>query len=624
MIIELMVYTTVISLLLGLAALAIERALALAAWPRRWLWTAALVISLAGSAAMSLGTRASPEGPPATLPAAATIAAAQALPPPLLPELPGPRQSRTAAVPAWPWLETSAKRSWLASSILLLGLYLIGALRLFRARRKWPRQRIGKYSVFVTENVGPAVFGPLRPAIVVPRWLLEQPVARRDAALLHEAQHIAAHDPALLLAALLLLALTPWNLPLWWQLRRLRLAIEVDCDARVLRTGVERRDYLDTLLYLNQSGGKMPVGAVAIVGRTSQLEQRVRAMTLKSPRHLGLWMAGWAAAAIPLLVVAAQLNPPPPAPAAPHAHLGIAVADFDVNGLATSLTHLEHRGALITYVHPGDVADQAGVKLGDVVIRFGATQIGGANALVAAVAHTAADAKIPLVIHRGTADFELVADFSRALPPHPPLGGELQDMSDLDSLRDANMALSQPQLRDELIRMARLDAMKPPIAVKQLLAQPNTSFIVSGPHVDPGESAANVQRLKQIIAQYGWPTVSMVGVRGATAAAMIASGANNDPRFQAQVLALMEPLLGRDEVPSLYYAGLFDAVHTPQRFGMLTDCRQGRLVPTKPIEDPQHLEQRRAALGLVKQPQFCVWMLDAKRGADHPATPAPQ
>jgi len=37
MIIEVMIYTTLISLLLGLAALAIERVFALARWPRRGL-----------------------------------------------------------------------------------------------------------------------------------------------------------------------------------------------------------------------------------------------------------------------------------------------------------------------------------------------------------------------------------------------------------------------------------------------------------------------------------------------------------------------------------------------------------------------------------------------------------
>jgi hypothetical protein len=38
------------------------------------------------------------------------------------------------------------------------------------------------------------------------------------------------------------------------------------------------------------------------------------------------------------------------------------------------------------------------------------------------------------------------------------------------------------------------------------------------------------------------------------------------------------------------------------------------LTPTPPIEDPQHLEQRRAALGLPRQAHFCVSMLDQKNG----------
>ncbi|UUZ52386.1 hypothetical protein LP419_22985 [Massilia sp. H-1] len=45
---------------------------------------------------------------------------------------------------------------------------------------------------------------------------------------------MAARDPQLLGLALLVLVAMPWNLPMWWQLRRLRHAIEVDCDARVL------------------------------------------------------------------------------------------------------------------------------------------------------------------------------------------------------------------------------------------------------------------------------------------------------------------------------------------------------------------------------------------------------
>jgi hypothetical protein len=132
-----------------------------------------------------------------------------------------------------------------------------------------------------------------------------------------------------------------------------------------------------------------------------------------------------------------------------------------------------------------------------------------------------------------------------------------------------------------------------------------------GPRIEPGERQANVRRLRQIIAQHGWPTVSMVGVRGSMAASLIV-GSTPDMAFHAEVLRLMEPLLQRDEVSAMDYAMLYDEVHTPQRFGMMSECIKGELKPSKPLEDPQHLDERRAALGLLKLPQFCDWTSGGK------------
>ena len=253
MIVSLMIYVTMISLLVGLAALVVERAVALGSWPRRWLWAAAMVISLAGAATLALGGHSQ-----------LTAATEAATPPKAQPTSQGvvfpatvitaqPQRVRTSAgEPIRALVETYAKWVWPGTSMLLLGLYCVGALRLWSARSNWSRRSIGKYQVFVTHDVGPAVFGIIRPAIILPRWLLNEPAATLEAALAHENEHIAARDPAVLLAALLLLATTPWNLPLWWQLRRLKLAIEVDCDTRVLRTGVERGLYADVLLRINE------------------------------------------------------------------------------------------------------------------------------------------------------------------------------------------------------------------------------------------------------------------------------------------------------------------------------------------------------------------------------------
>ena len=82
------------------------------------------------------------------------------------------------------------------------------------------------------------MYGWWRPRIVFPDWLIAAPVATQTFALEHERQHLAVRDPQVLAGATLLFALVPWNLPLLWMLRRLRFAMEVDCDARVVRAGV--------------------------------------------------------------------------------------------------------------------------------------------------------------------------------------------------------------------------------------------------------------------------------------------------------------------------------------------------------------------------------------------------
>jgi bla regulator protein blaR1 len=74
-------------------------------------------------------------------------------------------------------------------------------------------------------------------------------------------RHIAARDPWLLLLALAIVVAAPWNLPLWWELRRLRFAIEVDCDARVVSRGADVRTYGEVLLAVGQQGAITPRGS---------------------------------------------------------------------------------------------------------------------------------------------------------------------------------------------------------------------------------------------------------------------------------------------------------------------------------------------------------------------------
>ena len=106
--------------------------------------------------------------------------------------------------------------------------------------------------VLLADDIGPAVFGLLRPRVVLPRWLGAASAATQDLVPAHERQHLVARDPQLLALALALVVLMPWNLPLLWQLRRLRFALEVDCDTRVLNADTDPAEYGEALLFVSQ------------------------------------------------------------------------------------------------------------------------------------------------------------------------------------------------------------------------------------------------------------------------------------------------------------------------------------------------------------------------------------
>jgi len=137
--------------------------------------------------------------------------------------------------------------------------------------------------VRVSTTAGPGVFGFRPMNIVLPAWVLELEPSLRDLVLRHEEQHRAARDPYVLLVATLITALVPWNLPLWIQARRLRLAIEIDCDRRVLGRQKKWRPYALLLLAIAQRKTNIATQMVpALFTSTSNLELRINAMRTKA------------------------------------------------------------------------------------------------------------------------------------------------------------------------------------------------------------------------------------------------------------------------------------------------------------------------------------------------------
>lgn len=299
-----MLFSLTVSVLLSGAAHALEKTAALCHLPRRGTWAAALLCSWIVPLTMLMQATRTPE------PAVFLRSAPASIPD----SLTSPRFVRSAISSAhWqarPGVDEILTVAWGSTSCGLLLIWAVAAVRLYRRASRWPVTRIDGDAVSITDGFGPAVLGYVQPRIVMPRAVFSQPNAIRTIAMKHEQSHIAAHDPALLLLALVLVVLAPWNLPLWWQLRRLRFAIEVDCDARVLKKGVEPASYGETLLSISQQSGPVPLGMVALTEPTSQLERRVRIMMTGPVRFRKALIGFSLAVATSLVFVATGLTAP--------------------------------------------------------------------------------------------------------------------------------------------------------------------------------------------------------------------------------------------------------------------------------------------------------------------------
>jgi CubicO group peptidase (beta-lactamase class C family) len=152
-------------------------------------------------------------------------------------------------------------------------------------------------------------------------------------------------------------------------------------------------------------------------------------------------------------------------------------------------------------------------------------------------------------------------------------------------------APTQPELREELLRM-RVEDQR----------------VRGAPPSDPAEwtriDAANLRRLKEIVARHGWPTASMVGGDGASAAWLLAQHADSDPAFQREVLSHIEKLMATGEAGRKDYAYLYDRVHTPQRYGTQGTCIDTTRWVPREIEDPANVDRRRADVGLPPMAEY--------------------
>jgi bla regulator protein blaR1 len=301
-----MEYAISVSLVLAIAALCAEHLARRRHAASRWYWLIAIATSLLIPTAMS----------------SISIKVPQVLNSPVPEKVVALRQVTSAHFSPFTWIDVPMapsrletmdavlKRGWGAASLAMFLLLFVSAFSLRSKKRKWETGTVAGTEVYISENIGPAVVGLIRPRIVVPVWLTQSSLAQQSAVISHEKSHIAAGDPQLLAISLCLIVLMPWNLPLWWQLRRLRCAIEIDCDARVLKGGHDFATYGETLIAVGERQSRY-IGSVAGMSESrSFLERRLRIMTRKAVKPRLITAVFLVCSSTALVVFAAQVSPP--------------------------------------------------------------------------------------------------------------------------------------------------------------------------------------------------------------------------------------------------------------------------------------------------------------------------
>jgi bla regulator protein blaR1 len=302
-----MMYVVLVTLTLSAAALAAERAAKVRRAATRWVWVASLAGSLVLPAVIASVSIPLPDSfKSSTTPTSIVLRDTTSIPMPTM--LLGFEEEQSYDTPIH--IDTLMRGFWAATSVSMALALVLGSVLLHRRKRGWAERRLCGEGVLVASDAGPAVVGLIRSRIVVPAWLLQADDEQQQCTIAHERSHLHARDPQLVALALVLLTLMPWNPLLWWQFHRLRHAIEVDCDARVLLGGHDIGAYCETLIQVGQRQSSR-IGVVpAMSDSASFLELRIRHMLRKPKKWARASAAALVCVSLGIAAFAAQVTPP--------------------------------------------------------------------------------------------------------------------------------------------------------------------------------------------------------------------------------------------------------------------------------------------------------------------------
>jgi TonB family protein len=291
-----MLYAALVGILMTVAATALDRAAVARRRPTRMIWAAALALSIAWPVGRGIA-RMTPErvSPVRLMPFAITVQS--------------PAVTSHASALSRAAIDRALLFAWCGLSALLILRLVRGLVTLRRTSTTWTPAEIDGTRVRVSSNVGPALVGLRSMEVVLPEWILSLDQPLRAIVLRHEEEHRSARDPYLLFGATVAVALMPWNLALWLQAKRLRLAIELDCDARVLRAHPSTERYGLLMLTIAQRRSVAPtLFAPMLTEPTTQLERRIIAMRTGTRRLARVTVYGGSVIALGVLAFACSLQ----------------------------------------------------------------------------------------------------------------------------------------------------------------------------------------------------------------------------------------------------------------------------------------------------------------------------
>lgn len=371
MIAALMAYAALVGVALALAARVVEWGMERSGWAVRWVWLVAAALTIAIPVWRLSDSRpgSAPDGRDAV------NGSAIRLPTVLVPSMPDSAMGHASA------RDALLLAAWALASLVLAARGASRRRQLQIAREGWERSRLDGTPVLVAPDVGPAVVGVRDGEVVVPRWVLALESDARALVLRHELEHLRAGDAALQEFMRLLVALFPWNPALWYIERRLRGAIEVDCDRRVLGAmRPSRRRYGALLLHVAGRAGSATRVVPALSESYSLLARRITAMT-HPPRRSPIALAACLTVAGAVLVAACNTETPQvaqsPANATPPSAAQPAVAAPEGAYFEFQVEHPVQSARGLAPFYP-DSLRSAGVE-GEVLVQFVVDTLGKAE-----------------------------------------------------------------------------------------------------------------------------------------------------------------------------------------------------------------------------------------------------